>query len=63
MYLTRMTGLQDSRCKMDAVKLSPEGLAEMIQLIENGTISGKIGKQILPKLLEVTSPCQCLLLE
>lgn len=40
---------------MDAIKLSPESLAEMIELIENGTISGKIGKQILPKLLQVLS--------
>jgi aspartyl-tRNA(Asn)/glutamyl-tRNA(Gln) amidotransferase subunit B len=33
-------------------KLTPSNLAKMIQLIENGTISGKIAKQILPDLLE-----------
>eukprot|EP00208_Stichococcus_sp_RCC1054_P008073 CAMPEP_0206151886 /NCGR_PEP_ID=MMETSP1473-20131121/39047_1 /ASSEMBLY_ACC=CAM_ASM_001109 /TAXON_ID=1461547 /ORGANISM="Stichococcus sp, Strain RCC1054" /LENGTH=579 /DNA_ID=CAMNT_0053549437 /DNA_START=226 /DNA_END=1969 /DNA_ORIENTATION=- len=31
--------------------LQPASLAEMISLIESGTISGKIGKQILPDLL------------
>lgn len=32
--------------------LRPEQLAEMVQLIEKGTISGKIAKEILPELLE-----------
>jgi len=31
--------------------LKPQQLAEMVQLIENGTISGKIAKEILPELL------------
>ena len=48
-----LADVQESRCRMDTVALSPESLAEMIQLIEGGTISGKIGKQILPKLLQV----------
>jgi aspartyl-tRNA(Asn)/glutamyl-tRNA(Gln) amidotransferase subunit B len=30
----------------------PEQLAEMVQLIEGGVISGKIAKEILPELLE-----------
>ena len=38
---------------MDQLQLKPHTLAEMIGLIENGTISGKIGKQILPDLLKV----------
>lgn len=59
--LRRMNDLQESRCKMDAIKLSPESLAEMVKLIENGTISGKIGKQILPKLLQVRFRHNCLL--
>ncbi len=33
-------------------QLKPETLAELIGLIEEGTISGKIGKEILPELLE-----------
>jgi aspartyl-tRNA(Asn)/glutamyl-tRNA(Gln) amidotransferase subunit B len=32
--------------------LKPEQLAEMVQLIEGGVISGKIAKEILPELLE-----------
>jgi aspartyl-tRNA(Asn)/glutamyl-tRNA(Gln) amidotransferase subunit B len=32
--------------------LRPEQLAEMVQLIEGGVISGKIAKEILPELLE-----------
>ncbi len=32
--------------------LKPEMLAELIQLIDDGTISGKIAKEILPELLE-----------
>lgn len=34
------------------VALTPEGLAELLALIEDGTISGKIGKEILPQLME-----------
>ncbi|BFM40601.1 Asp-tRNA(Asn)/Glu-tRNA(Gln) amidotransferase subunit GatB [Synechocystis sp. LKSZ1] len=31
---------------------TPQGLAELVMLIEKGTISGKIAKEILPELLE-----------
>ncbi|BAQ64149.1 Asp-tRNA(Asn)/Glu-tRNA(Gln) amidotransferase subunit GatB [Geminocystis sp. NIES-3709] len=34
------------------IALKPEMLAELITLIENGTISGKIAKDLLPELLE-----------
>ncbi len=34
------------------IALKPEMLAELISLIEKGTISGKIAKEILPELLE-----------
>lgn len=37
---------------MDGLALTPGALAEMIALIEDGTISGKIGKDVLPRLLE-----------
>lgn len=40
---------------MGLVELSPAALAEMIGLIEKTTISGKIGKQILPDLLKARS--------
>ena len=38
---------------MHQLQLKPETLAEMVGLIEDGTISGKIGKEILPGLLQV----------
>jgi len=34
------------------LKIQPSALAELISLIEDGTISNKIGKDILPELLE-----------
>ncbi|MBE9221722.1 Asp-tRNA(Asn)/Glu-tRNA(Gln) amidotransferase subunit GatB [Cyanobacterium stanieri LEGE 03274] len=44
----------NSNLDLDITKiaLKPEMLAELITLIENGTISGKIAKEILPDLLE-----------
>lgn len=44
--------VQDKRLAMDELAMRPEALAEMISLIESGTISGKIGKEILPALLQ-----------
>ena len=37
---------------MDQLAIKPQALAEMIRLIEDTTISGKIAKDILPELLE-----------
>ena len=45
--------LQEARISFAELRLAPATLAEMISLIEGGAISGKIGKQILPDLLEV----------
>ena len=43
---------------MAELAMSPAVLAEMIALIEDSTISGKIAKQILPALLKVRlAPC------
>ncbi|MGB7084974.1 MAG: Asp-tRNA(Asn)/Glu-tRNA(Gln) amidotransferase subunit GatB [Phormidesmis sp.] len=42
----------DKDRKIDQLKLTPESLAEMVKLIEDGTISNKIGKDILPELLD-----------
>ena len=39
---------------MSELQLAPDQLAEMVSLIEDGTISGKIAKQILPDLLQVS---------
>lgn len=45
--------LQESKIDMSQLQLKPDTLAEMVALIEDGTISGKIGKQVLPDLLQV----------
>lgn len=39
---------------MADLAMTPAVLAEMVSLIEGGTISGKIAKQILPDLLTVS---------
>ncbi len=41
-----------NRLSYGELPLRPEQLAELVQLIEQGTISGKIAKEILPELLE-----------
>lgn len=38
--------------ELDQVALTPEGLASMIKLIENGTISSKIAKTVFKELIE-----------
>ncbi|MBD1845046.1 Asp-tRNA(Asn)/Glu-tRNA(Gln) amidotransferase subunit GatB [Cyanobacteria bacterium FACHB-63] len=44
--------LNNSRKSITELALTPETLAELIGLIEDGTISNKIGKDVLPELLE-----------
>ena len=44
--------LKEKKSSIEECKLTPESLAKMIQLISDGTISGKIAKQILPDLLD-----------
>jgi aspartyl-tRNA(Asn)/glutamyl-tRNA(Gln) amidotransferase subunit B len=43
--------LNNENLKIDDIALQPEALAELIGLIEDQTISGKIAKEILPELL------------
>ncbi|KAJ7519248.1 hypothetical protein O6H91_20G030700 [Diphasiastrum complanatum] len=43
--------LKSEKTSISDVKLTPATLAELISLIKDGTISGKIGKEILPELL------------
>ncbi len=43
--------LNNEKLTIDAIALTPETLAELIGLIEESTISNKIGKDILPELL------------
>ncbi|MEO0407918.1 MAG: Asp-tRNA(Asn)/Glu-tRNA(Gln) amidotransferase subunit GatB [Cyanobacteria bacterium P01_A01_bin.135] len=44
--------LNKSKQTIDELALTPENLAELVSLIEKNTISNKIGKDILPELLE-----------
>ncbi|MBE9170629.1 Asp-tRNA(Asn)/Glu-tRNA(Gln) amidotransferase subunit GatB [Pleurocapsales cyanobacterium LEGE 06147] len=43
--------LKSNVLSMTEIALKPDNLAELVKLIEKGTISGKIGKEILPELL------------
>ena len=44
--------VNSKRLSYGDLALRPEQLSELVELIEAGTISGKIGKEILPELLE-----------
>ena len=50
-----IAAVQNEKVVMGDLKLKPGTLAEMIKLIDDGTISSKIGKELLPSLLEVES--------
>jgi aspartyl-tRNA(Asn)/glutamyl-tRNA(Gln) amidotransferase subunit B len=43
--------LRNEKFSISEIALKPETLAELIELIDQGTISGKIAKEILPELL------------
>jgi aspartyl-tRNA(Asn)/glutamyl-tRNA(Gln) amidotransferase subunit B len=43
--------LKSNDLNITEIALSPDNLAELVNLIEKGTISGKIGKEILPELI------------
>lgn len=47
-----MAHCKNERVTFDGLPLSPVTLAEMVALIDDGTISGKIAKEVLPKLLQ-----------
>ncbi len=51
---THKLGIQD-------ISLKPDNLAELVILIEKGTISNKIGKDILPELLNTTQSVKALI--
>jgi Asp-tRNA(Asn)/Glu-tRNA(Gln) amidotransferase B subunit len=46
--------LKDEKVSIDEIKLTPRELSELIASIKNGTISGKIGKEVT--LLNWVSP-------
>jgi len=43
--------LNENKLRISELPLTPENLAELVSLIDQGTISGKIAKEILPELL------------
>ncbi|KAG2431071.1 hypothetical protein HXX76_009604 [Chlamydomonas incerta] len=47
-----MAYCKEKKCGMDGLGITPAALADMIGLIEDSTISGKIAKDVLPELLE-----------
>ncbi|MFA5365500.1 MAG: Asp-tRNA(Asn)/Glu-tRNA(Gln) amidotransferase subunit GatB [Candidatus Bathyarchaeia archaeon] len=46
-----LRNLNENNLELTECKLTPELLVEMIKLIEDGTISGKIGKSLLPEIV------------
>lgn len=52
--------LKEQKQALSQQKLTPQGLAELIKLIADGTISGKIGKEILPELLALGGSAKAL---
>jgi aspartyl-tRNA(Asn)/glutamyl-tRNA(Gln) amidotransferase subunit B len=44
--------LQEKKVGMDSLAITPAALAETLSLIDEGVISGKIAKDVLPRLLE-----------
>jgi aspartyl-tRNA(Asn)/glutamyl-tRNA(Gln) amidotransferase subunit B len=43
--------LYENNLELSESKITPEHLVEMIRLINEGVISGKIGKKVLPKII------------
>jgi Asp-tRNAAsn/Glu-tRNAGln amidotransferase B subunit (PET112 homolog) len=43
--------LKNEKISINDITLKPDNLAELVTIIEDGTISGKIAKDILPELL------------
>jgi aspartyl-tRNA(Asn)/glutamyl-tRNA(Gln) amidotransferase subunit B len=51
--MTEMMGsLNEKKLSVDNCRVIPENLAELLKLIENATISGKIAKEIFPEMFE-----------
>ncbi|HNW25182.1 MAG TPA: Asp-tRNA(Asn)/Glu-tRNA(Gln) amidotransferase subunit GatB [Candidatus Gastranaerophilaceae bacterium] len=44
--------LKEEKININQTKLTPQNLAELVNLIEKGTISNNIGKQIIPQMLK-----------
>jgi aspartyl-tRNA(Asn)/glutamyl-tRNA(Gln) amidotransferase subunit B len=52
--------LKTQKVAIEAIAFKPANLAELVNLIEKGTINGKIAKEILPELLEKGGSVQAL---
>ena len=48
--LLRMLG--ETKCPIDECRITPENLAELVDLIEQKTINGKIAKEVFPEMFE-----------
>ena len=48
--LLRMLG--EAKCPIDECRVTPENLAELVDLIEQKTINGKIAKEVFPEMFE-----------
>ena len=46
-----LRNLNENNLELTESKITPEHLVEMIKLIEDGVISGKIGKRVLPEIV------------
>jgi aspartyl-tRNA(Asn)/glutamyl-tRNA(Gln) amidotransferase subunit B len=46
-----LRNLNENNLELTESKVTPEHLVEMIKLIEDGVISGKIGKRVLPEIV------------
>lgn len=55
-----MAYMKAERVTAGALRLPPASLAELIALIKDGTISGKIGKDLLPELLQAGGSARAL---
>jgi aspartyl-tRNA(Asn)/glutamyl-tRNA(Gln) amidotransferase subunit B len=47
-----LRNLNENNLELVECKVTPKSLVEMIKLIEDGTISGKIGKRVLPEIVQ-----------
>ena len=47
---------QVHQISFDKLEMAPATLAELVCAIDEGLVSGKIGKQVLPMLLQVRPP-------
>jgi aspartyl-tRNA(Asn)/glutamyl-tRNA(Gln) amidotransferase subunit B len=55
--------LNAGKLSITELPLKPKQLAELVQLIDNGTISGKIAKDLLPELLEKGGSARAIVVE